>query len=111
MISGNRYQKLDCKTLDGTSIHWWFHAANERAPAIIMSHGVRHFLLLCKPELWGLTSNQFNCAKEILITETAETFQSMGYNVLIYDPRNVGESEGLPRNEISPLQQAEDISG
>jgi hypothetical protein len=35
----------------------------------------------------------------------------MGYNALIYDPRNIGESEGLPRNEISPLQQAEDLSG
>jgi hypothetical protein len=58
-----------------------------------------------------LIDMQFNCTKEILISETAEAFQAMGYNTLIYDPRNVGESEGLPRNEISPLQQAEDLSG
>ncbi|CAO2655082.1 Nn.00g118150.m01.CDS01 [Neocucurbitaria sp. VM-36] len=91
MGSRDRYQKLACKTLDGTILRGWFYAVDRRAPAIIMSHG-------------------FNCTKEILITETAEAFQSMGYNTLIYDPRNIGESEGLPRNEINPLQQAEDLS-
>lgn len=46
----------------------------------------------------------------MLLPELAEHFQSRGFNALIYDPRNIGDSDGLPRNQISPLQQAEDLS-
>lgn len=35
----------------------------------------------------------------------------MGYNAFIYDPRSIGDSGGLPKNQIDPLQQAEDLSG
>ncbi|XP_044714931.1 alpha/beta hydrolase family domain-containing protein [Hirsutella rhossiliensis] len=52
----------------------------------------------------------FNCVKEMLLPEIAERFQSSGYNALIYDPRSIGDSDGLPRNYINPLQQAEDLS-
>ncbi|KAL8972384.1 MAG: hypothetical protein Q9183_000586 [Haloplaca sp. 2 TL-2023] len=51
-----------------------------------------------------------NCVKEMSLAETAEGFQSGGYNVLLYDSRGVGGSGGLPRNQIDPLQMAEDIS-
>lgn len=47
----------------------------------------------------------------MLLPELAEWFQSLGFNTLIYDPRSIGDSDGLPRNHISPLQQAEDLSG
>jgi hypothetical protein len=40
MTPGNRYQKLKCKTLDGTTVRGWFYAVDKRAPAIIMSYGV-----------------------------------------------------------------------
>ncbi|TGO21667.1 hypothetical protein BPAE_0206g00010 [Botrytis paeoniae] len=46
----------------------------------------------------------------MLLPEIARRFQVIGYNALIYDPRSIGESDGLPRNQISPLQQAEDLS-
>lgn len=45
------------------------------------------------------------------LPEVAERFQSKGYNVLIYDARGVGASGGLPRNQLDPLQMAEDLSG
>ena len=45
------------------------------------------------------------------LAETAEGFQSAGYNVLLYDSRSVGGSGGFPRNQIDPWQNAQDISG
>lgn len=45
------------------------------------------------------------------LPEVAENFQSLGYNVLLYDSRSVGTSDGQPRNYLSPYQMAEDVSG
>ena len=45
------------------------------------------------------------------LAETAEGFQAAGYNVILYDSRSIGGSGGLPRNQIDPLQNVEDISG
>lgn len=45
------------------------------------------------------------------LAETAEAFHSAGFNVLLYDSRGVGGSEGLPRNQIDPAKMVEDISG
>ena len=59
----------------------------------------------------ALTISQLNCVKEMSLAETAEGFQGAGYNVLLYDSRNVGGSGGMPRNQIEPLRMAEDISG
>lgn len=53
---------------------------------------------------------QFNCVKEMLLPDVAEWFQKRGFHALIYDPRSIGDSDGLPRNQINPLQQAEDLS-
>lgn len=44
------------------------------------------------------------------LPDVAEAFQSMGYNVLLYDARSVGGSGGQPRNLLNPLQMAEDLS-
>jgi len=44
------------------------------------------------------------------LPDVAEWFHARGYNVLLYDPRSVGTSTGLPRNQIDPLQMAEDLS-
>lgn len=45
------------------------------------------------------------------LPEVAENFQSLGYNVLLYDARSIGASDGEPRNQPSPYQMAEDVSG
>ncbi|KAK0637646.1 Polyketide transferase [Lasiodiplodia hormozganensis] len=52
----------------------------------------------------------FNCVKEMLLPEVAEAFQKAGITALIYDPRSIGLSDGLPRNEIDPVKQTEDYS-
>ncbi|KAI0128337.1 DltD domain-containing protein [Xylariales sp. AK1849] len=55
-------QTVYCKTIDGISLEAWYWEVGGPAPVIVMSHG------------------------------TAEGFQSAGYNVLLYDTRNVGGS-------------------
>ena len=45
------------------------------------------------------------------LPDVAEAFQILGYNVLLYDGRSVGESGGQMSNLIDPLQMAEDLSG
>lgn len=62
-------------------------------------------------ELRAYWDYQFNCVKEMSLSETAEAFHSAGFNVLLYDARSVGGSEGLPRNQIDPAKMVEDISG
>ena len=46
----------------------------------------------------------------MFVPEVAEAFQLAGVTALIYDPRNTGTSDGVPRQEIDPLKQAEDYS-
>lgn len=46
----------------------------------------------------------------MLLPDVAESFQRGGVTALIYDPRNVGLSDGHPRNEIDPVRQVEDYS-
>ncbi|CZT14734.1 related to hydrolases of the alpha/beta superfamily [Ramularia collo-cygni] len=48
--------------------------------------------------------------KEQFLPTFAEAFQAAGYSVLLYDHRNWGASEGNPRNETDPIQQARDYS-
>ncbi|KAI8626382.1 Alpha/Beta hydrolase protein [Xylariaceae sp. FL1651] len=87
----SRHEDIECKTIDGITIRGWFFPVEGPAPAVIMSHG-------------------FNCVKEMTLPDVAEWFQSLGYNVCLYDARSVGASDGIPRNQLSPLQMAEDLS-
>jgi hypothetical protein len=43
------------------------------------------------------------------LAEFAECFASAGLNVVVYDHRNFGESDGSPRQECDPVLQARDI--
>ncbi|MCJ1384550.1 hypothetical protein MMC17_007667 [Xylographa soralifera] len=52
----------------------------------------------------------FNCVKEMLLPEVAESFHHEGITALIYDPRSIGLSDGLPRNQIDPMARVEDYS-
>ncbi|KAM3502079.1 hypothetical protein MY10362_005106 [Beauveria mimosiformis] len=85
------FQVVECKTIDGIIIRGRFYAVDGKGPAIIMTPG-------------------FNCVKEMLLPDIAETFQSQGFNTYIYDPRSIGDSDGSPKNLIDPLQQAEDLA-
>lgn len=60
-----------------------------RCPAIVMAHG------------FGLT-------KEAYIDKFAERFVENGFVVILFDYRNLGESEGLPRQEVNPFMQIDD---
>ncbi len=46
----------------------------------------------------------------MFVPDVAEHFQAAGITALIYDPRTLGLSDGLPRNDIYPSKQAEDYS-
>ncbi len=46
----------------------------------------------------------------MFVPEVAEQFQAHGITALIYDPRNLGESEGEPRNDVNPILQVSDYS-
>lgn len=84
-------EDISFKTLDGLLIRGWLFPAAKRGPGVIMTPG-------------------FNCIKEDFYPGLPETFQRAGVSVLLYDPRNTGKSEGLPRNQIDPVRQSEDYS-
>src|SRR5262250_3422629 len=45
---------------------------------------------------------------EMYLDSFAEVFAAAGLNVLVYDNRNFGASDGEPRQEIDPWAQARD---
>ena len=110
MSSITTRRSVKCKTIDGITLDAWLFEVAGPAPIIIMTHGVgSHEGMTC---LHGKTDDkQLNCVKDWSLDEAAEAFLKAGYNVLLYDPRGIGGSEGLPRNQPDPWQFAEDLSG
>jgi fermentation-respiration switch protein FrsA (DUF1100 family) len=77
---------------DGTTLRGWFympHNASEQVPVIIVTHG-------------------YGGVKEQYLDRYAEVFAAAGLAVLVYDHRNFGASDGLPRQEVDPLWQVRD---
>jgi uncharacterized protein len=62
----------------------------EKRPGIVMCHG-------------------FTAVKEVLLPEVARRLSKLGYGVLTFDYRFLGESGGEPRRQIMPMRQIEDI--
>ena len=62
----------------------------EKRPGIVMCHG-------------------FTAVKEVLLPEVARRLAKLGYIVLTFDYRFLGESGGEPRRQIIPMRQIEDI--
>jgi hypothetical protein len=62
----------------------------ETRPGIVICHG-------------------FTAVKEVLLPEVARRLAQLGYVVLTFDYRFLGESGGEPRRQIIPLLQIEDI--
>src|SRR5215831_19347816 len=77
---------------EGVTLRGWFYAAGTGgapAPAVAMAHG-------------------FSAVKEMYLDSFAEVFAAAGLNVLVFDNRNFGASDGEPRQEIDPWDQVRD---
>jgi fermentation-respiration switch protein FrsA (DUF1100 family) len=77
---------------EGVTLRGWFYAAETvgaPAPAVVMAHG-------------------FSAVKEMYLDSFAEVFAAAGLNVLVFDNRNFGASDGEPRQEIDPWAQVRD---
>ncbi|KAI0197884.1 Alpha/Beta hydrolase protein [Astrocystis sublimbata] len=87
--------EVSFKTIDGLTLRGDLYTASRPTgspgPAVIITPG-------------------FNCVKEMFVPEVAEQFQKAGISALIYDPRTLGLSDGLPRNDIDPARQTSDYS-
>jgi len=87
-------QEVEFKTIDGLTLRGDLYNAavsSGKGPAVIITPG-------------------FNCVKEMFVPDVAEQFQKNGITALIYDPRPLGLSDGLPRNDIDPARQVSDYS-
>lgn len=77
---------------EGVMLRGWFYRAENgavRAPTVVMAHG-------------------FSAVKEMYLDAFAEVFEAAGLNVLVFDNRGFGASDGEPRQEIDPWQQVRD---
>ena len=64
-------------------------AGDRRAPVVVMSHG-------------------FGVVLQMALPPVAEAFADAGLGVLLYDHRNLGASDGEPRQEVDPAAQLAD---
>jgi fermentation-respiration switch protein FrsA (DUF1100 family) len=77
----------------GTTLRGWLYVpdgASGPAPTVVMCHG-------------------FSAVKEMYTDAFAETFCEAGLCVILYDNRNLGASDGEPRQEIDPWAQVRDF--
>jgi len=80
---------IEFQTEDGVTLRGWFFPgtdANGPAPTVIMAHG-------------------FTATREIFLDDFAEVFAAAGVNVIVYDHRNFGVSDGEPRSHADPWAQ------
>jgi len=75
----------------GTTLRGWLYVPETAlpAPGVVMAHGL-------------------SAVKEMAMDRFAEVFCEAGLTVLAYDHRNLGASDGEPRQEINPWAQARD---
>jgi uncharacterized protein len=78
---------------DGVCLRGWLYQPTGTGPhpLVVMAHG-------------------FSAVKEMGLDDYAEVFCAAGLAVLVYDNRNLGASDGLPRQEIDPVAQRRDYS-
>ncbi|MGX1196070.1 alpha/beta hydrolase [Parvibaculum sp. MBR-TMA-1.3b-4.2] len=80
---------IEFKTEDGVTLRGWFYQGKGTkgpAPIVVMAHG-------------------FSAVKEMYLGDFAEFFAGEGISTLVYDHRNLGDSDGSPRGHIDPRQQ------
>jgi len=77
---------------EGVTLRGWFYPAAGAAgpaPTVVLAHG-------------------FSAVKEMYLDAFADVFAAAGLNALVFDNRNFGASDGLPRQEIDPWAQVRD---
>ena len=84
-------QNVEFAGSGGTVLRGWLYLPPgvSHAPGVVMAHG-------------------FSAVKEMALDRYAEVFCRAGLAVLVYDHRNLGSSDGEPRQEINPWAQARD---
>ncbi len=86
----NDHVRVEFKTIDGVTLRGdFFQARGRNAPCVVMAQGL-------------------TLLKEHYIHAHARKFVEAGFSALVYDHRGYGSSDGLPRHETNPQQQAED---
>jgi pimeloyl-ACP methyl ester carboxylesterase len=86
----NDHIRVEFKTIDGATLRGDFFAAEgTNVPCVVMTQGL-------------------SLLKEHYIHDHARKFVAAGFSALVYDHRGYGSSDGFPRHETNPLQQAED---
>ncbi|UQE75567.1 alpha/beta hydrolase [Gordonia sp. PP30] len=83
-------RNCEFQTEDGTTLRgWWYRGEGDNRPVIVMAHG-------------------FSATKEMYLDDFGGYFADGGFDVLVYDNRNLGESDGPRPAEIDPWQQVSD---
>lgn len=82
---------VELPVTDGTVLRGWHYRPDvaDPGPVVVMSHG-------------------FGVVKEMALPAFAEVFAAAGIAVLAYDHRNLGASDGQPRQEVDPWAQLSD---
>jgi hypothetical protein len=84
-------QDVEIRSGDDAVAAWFYPAAGtaSRAPCIVMSHG-------------------FSLTRHDGLEPYAEAFAAAGTHVLVFDPRYLGDSGGLPRQRFRIAEQQQD---
>ena len=85
---------IEFPATDGTILRGWHYRPDTRGgkhPTIVMAHG-------------------FSAVKEMYLDKYADAFAKAGFASVVYDNRNLGASDGVPRQEIDPWLQIRDYS-
>ncbi|KAF5531536.1 peptidase S15 [Fusarium mexicanum] len=90
MSSVHLRHDIEFPTLDGITLRGWLYPATKRGPGMILSPG-------------------FNMPKDAIIPDICKWFQERDITCLAWDPRGIGSSDGEPRNDIDPRQEAEHL--
>jgi fermentation-respiration switch protein FrsA (DUF1100 family) len=78
---------------DGETIRGWLFrppGSAKKTPCIVLGNG-------------------FSAVKEMGLADFAERFAAAGMAAIAFDFRNLGESDGSPRQELDPAKQIEDL--
>jgi hypothetical protein len=65
-------------------------------------------IMCCKKNIADQRKFKFAGIRHHNLSHFAECFQAEDWSTLIYDNRNFGDSEGLPKSEIDPTYQVRD---